>query len=101
MADYSYLGEAELLKRLARIDEALDTGSQTGVGIEARVTHTFAGKTDAELRVRRDEYAYGLFRLAIQSKDPDMLAKYKNPYNRAQSTRPNFGGAVGTNEFYG
>jgi len=92
---YKYLGKQELLNRLSRLDEALDGGSQTGVGIEMRLNHTVAAKSDGELRVRRDEYAYALFQIAQESRDPVMIAQFPNPYNRAGTTRINFGGEVG------
>lgn len=75
--DYSYLSEQELLKRIALIDQALDGGSQTSVGIEPRISHEFAGKSDDELRKRRDEYWDSLVDLAVQSRKPEMIAKYK------------------------
>lgn len=89
--DYAYLGEQELLLRLAAIDSALDGGSQTSVGIEPRISHAFAAKSDDELRVRRNEYAFALYEIAQESRDPVKLAQYKNPYNRAGITRARFG----------
>ena len=88
--DYTYLGEKEILARIVSIDQALDRGSQTEVGIEPRISHSFDGKSDSEMRVRRDEYGYALFQIALESRDAVMLKKYKNPYNRAGITRPNF-----------
>lgn len=77
--DYSDLGEPELLRRRNAIDAALDGGSQTGVGIEAGVRHEFAAMKPSDLRLRRDEYQYGLFLI-----NP---TKYKNPYDRPRTTQ--------------
>ncbi len=93
--DYSYLPISQILAKIALIDEALDGGSQTSVGIEPRISHQFAGKSDAELRIRRDEYAFALFNIAQASGDPAKIALYKNPYNRAGITRANFGSQCG------
>ena len=85
-----------MLQKLQAVDEAIDAGSQTAVGIEMRISHVFAGKTDSELRFIRDEYAYALYLLARRANPPDAdkSARYKNPYRRAAITSPNFGGAV-------
>ncbi len=89
MIDYAYLGEAELLKRLAAIDEALDGGSQTSVGIEPRISHQFKGKTDDELRLRRSEYWDSLVKMARTSGNPELIAKYP-PREMAGITRMDF-----------
>lgn len=94
--DFRFLGLEEIKKQMMLIDQAIDGGSQTQVGIEPRVSHSFAGKTDSELRFIRDEYAYAGYLLA--RKNPEICEQWPNPYRHPQITKPNFGGAV---DWYG
>lgn len=91
--DMRYLGFDELAKRIALLDAAIDAGSQTGVGIEPRVNHTFGVKTDSELRFARMEYALSGHFLARQSGDKNLCAMWPDPRS-PQITAPNFGGAI-------
>jgi hypothetical protein len=92
MRNLTYLGLDKITEIVTQLDEAINGGSQTVVGIEPRVSHTFAGKSDSELRFARDEYAYAGHLLACESGDAALLCRWPNPYDRASITSMNYGG---------
>jgi len=96
--DYSYLDETELVKRIAVLDQALDGGSQTSVGIEPRIAHQFAKVPTSELQLRRDDYWDSLVKVAQRTGDAATIAKYP-PRRLPGITQTNFGNRRGGGGF--
>lgn len=78
-SDYSYLEIDELEAKLRRLDEQIESGSQTGVGIEPRISHTFAPRSYEELIREKRIILLTLHEKALEKCDPVLLQKYPDP----------------------